>query len=75
MQLYETGNDYVQPYIVMQLLGSDIEDIVERTAGRRLTLKSTLMIGCQMIDRLATLHALGYVHRDIKPDNMAVGIK
>ena len=59
----------------MQLLGSDIEDIVDKTAGRRLSLKSALMVGWQMIERLATLHALGYVHRDIKPDNMAVGVK
>ena len=51
----------------MQLLGSDIEDIVDKTAGRRLSLKSALMVGWQMIERLATLHALGYVHRDIKP--------
>jgi serine/threonine protein kinase len=59
----------------MELLGSDIEDIVERTPGKRLSIKSTLMLGWQLLESLATLHALGYVHRDIKPDNIAIGVK
>ena len=33
------------------------------------------MIGLQLIDRLEALHKIGYIHRDIKPDNLAIGLK
>lgn len=33
------------------------------------------MIGLQVIDRIQALHGIGYVHRDIKPDNLAIGNK
>ena len=33
------------------------------------------MIGLQVIDRIEALHTIGFVHRDIKPDNLAVGNK
>ena len=33
------------------------------------------MIGLQSIDRLEALHKIGYIHRDIKPDNLAIGLR
>ena len=33
------------------------------------------MVALQLIDRIEALHKIGYIHRDIKPDNMAVGMK
>ncbi|RCH79085.1 Casein kinase I isoform delta [Rhizopus stolonifer] len=32
------------------------------------------MLGIQLIDRVETLHNAGFVHRDIKPDNLAMGL-
>ena len=31
------------------------------------------MIGLQVIDRLEAVHKIGYLHRDVKPDNLAIG--
>ena len=30
-------------------------------------------MGIQLLERLKALHALGYVHNDLKPENMVVG--
>jgi len=32
------------------------------------------MIGLQVIDRLEALHKIGFLHRDVKPDNLAIGL-
>jgi len=37
-------------------------------------MKTTLMLGLQMLDRLEILHNLGYVYGDMKPDNFLVGL-
>ena len=31
------------------------------------------MIGIDMIDRLQAFHSVGYVYRDMKPENIVVG--
>jgi casein kinase 1 len=33
------------------------------------------MLGLQVVDRLEALHKIGYVHRDIKPDNLVIGFE
>ena len=32
------------------------------------------MLAIQMIDRIQIIHTMGYLHRDIKPDNFSIGI-
>ena len=32
-----------------------------------------MMIGLQAVDRIEALHKIGYIHRDIKPDNLLIG--
>lgn len=33
-----------------------------------------MMIGLQVIDRLEAFHRIGYIHRDVKPDNLGIGL-
>lgn len=57
------------PYIVMELLdGETISDFVRRHG--QLSPSSTVEIVGQLCKALAKAHALGIVHRDIKPDNV-----
>lgn len=58
--------------LIMNLMGRSLEDIHEKR--RRFSLKTTLMLGIQMISRLEFVHSCGYVHRDLKPDNFVLGL-
>jgi len=37
--------------------------------------KSVVQIGLQLIDRLKCLHEIGFLHMDLKPDNICIGSK
>ena len=52
-----------------------MDEIIEVVKNRRFSLKTVLMIGLQVIDRLEAFHKIGYLHRDVKPDNLVIGFE
>jgi serine/threonine protein kinase len=58
--------------LVMELMGASLEDLFRR-CGRRFSMKTVLMLMEQMLTRLELVHAAGYVHRDVKPENFMMG--
>ena len=56
----------------MEELGEDIETLRLRCGGR-LSLKTVLMTGLQMLARLEFLHSSEIVHGDVKPSNFMLG--
>ena len=60
--------------MVMDLLGPSLEDLFNY-CNRRFTLKTVCMLAREMILRLEYVHNKSFMHRDIKPDNFAVGLK
>ena len=72
MHNYGTEGDV--NYMVIDILGPSLEDLFNY-CGRQLSLKTTLMLVIQLIDRFKYIHEKTFVHRDIKPDNFLMGLR
>ncbi|XP_067124458.1 casein kinase I-like [Centruroides vittatus] len=67
---YETDRNY--NFLIIDLLGPSLEELFEY-CGRQFTLKTTLMLAVDMLNRIEYLHSKDYIHRDIKPANFLMG--
>ena len=59
-------------YLVTNLLEHSVTSLVKKYG--RLSIKTVLLLGTQMIERLEILHGHYLIHRDIKPDNFMINI-
>jgi hypothetical protein len=67
--VYDVGEQDGRPYVVMAFLPGPT--LAQRlAAGRFEDLGETVGIALQLLDGLAAVHALGVVHRDLKPGNV-----
>ncbi|KAK6028140.1 hypothetical protein OSTOST_05820 [Ostertagia ostertagi] len=61
-------------FLVMGLVGPSLEDIRKKDLVRNYS-KATAMQCCiQTMTAVRDLHGIGYLHRDIKPQNYAIGL-
>ena len=67
--LYEILYDDDYCYFFEDLVGFDLKSLL-KLCGKKLDLLSVVIIGIYLIINLQILHNNGYVHRDIKPDNL-----
>lgn len=58
-------------FIVQNRLGKTLSDIFMESR-RRLRKADVLKIGIQLLKAIQRLHDIGYLHLDIKPDNMLI---
>ncbi len=68
---FGTEGDY--NVLVTQRLGPSLYEL-HKSCGYRFSLKTTLLLAIQMIDRLEYFHSKSYLHRDVKPDNFLMGM-
>lgn len=77
------GMDGSYNFMVLDILGPSLLDLkndygIENKKSRgqpykTLSLKTVLSMGLQMLRRIESIHAQGFLHRDIKPDNFLFG--
>ncbi len=61
--------------MVMELLGDNLQKLLQSSEHKKFTLKTSLMLSIQILKRIKTLHENNYIHRDIKPENFTTGLK
>ena len=71
-KVYNIGKDSENYYMVMELLGSTLNDYFYANGPLELRILST--ITCSLLKSFKEIHKSGYVHRDIKPENFLFGL-
>ena len=61
--------------MVMELLGDNLQKLLTNSPHKKFSLKTTLMLALQILQRIKTLHDNNFIHRDIKPENFTIGLK
>ncbi|KAL7917157.1 casein kinase I isoform delta [Trichoderma austrokoningii] len=59
--------------MVHEMLGPSLEDLFNY-CGRCFSLKTVLLIADQILARIQYIHDRGFLHRDVKPDNLLMGV-
>jgi casein kinase I family protein HRR25 len=68
--LYHTYNHIRKNIIVETLLGPSLDKLFIY-CGRKFPMKTMCLIGIQIAKKLESMHKLGLIHRDIKPNNFS----
>ncbi|KAA6363155.1 MAG: hypothetical protein EZS28_041318, partial [Streblomastix strix] len=72
-QFYHYGTHLNYKFLAMELMGSNLIDLVNYKRPYKFSLHSILKFGIQAIEAIQVVHSKGFVHRDIKPGNFLIG--
>lgn len=70
--LYWNGDECDFNVMVFELLGPNLEDLFNY-CHRQFSLQTVLMLADQLIRRFKYIHSKGFIHRDVKPENLLMG--
>uniref|UniRef100_A0A0R3S4D2 Protein kinase domain-containing protein n=1 Tax=Elaeophora elaphi TaxID=1147741 RepID=A0A0R3S4D2_9BILA len=60
-------------YIVMTMVGRSLQDLRLEAQNKKFSLGTAISVGIKCLEALEDLHNVGYLHRDVKPGNFAIG--
>ncbi|PIO63887.1 hypothetical protein TELCIR_14500 [Teladorsagia circumcincta] len=72
--LIVAGRTELFKFCVMRLVGPDLRALMWAMPSRKFTQATAYRIALQTLDRLEKLHDAGYLNRDVKSQNFAVGL-
>ncbi|KFD58783.1 hypothetical protein M514_00476, partial [Trichuris suis] len=72
-QVYGSGTENKMSYLVMTLAGPSLADLLDKCPTRKFTYSTTFPLFLQCIEAIKEVHDVGYIHRDVKPANFAIG--
>ena len=73
-KIYSYGQQESVNFMTMELMGPSLADLYQ-FCGFKFSLKTTLMLAHQLLDRFKYMHSKNFIHRDVKPDNFLMGLK
>ena len=71
-ELYSYGYNSNYNLIIMELLGQSLNDLF-KLKNKKFSLKTTCMLGIQMIDRIEYIHSKKIIHTNLKPNSFLLG--
>lgn len=71
VSVFDQGQDDDIAYLVMEHLpGATLRDLINETG--RLSIEHTITVMHAVLSGLASAHEAGYIHRDVKPENVLI---
>lgn len=70
--MYDYFTEGDESIMVMKILGNSLESLFKQY-NKTFPVKTIIMIGLQVLERIEYIHNQGFIHRDIKPDNFLIG--
>ncbi len=71
VEIFEVGTDGDRHFMALEFLPESLAGIIQSVG--QLRIEGAARYGVQIADGLAAAHALGIVHRDVKPQNVLIG--
>lgn len=59
-------------FLIMQLLGENLSDLRKHQAGGTFSLPTVCRLAIEIVRAIQSIHALGILHRDVKPSNFVL---